>query len=75
LVYADDVNLLGEDIDTIKRNTQTLIDAGKETGLEVNTEKTKYMVLSRHQNAGQNHDTGQIFGNDSNISKFDSGGN
>jgi hypothetical protein len=25
-------------------------------GLEVNTEKTKYMLLSRHQNAGQNHD-------------------
>jgi hypothetical protein len=25
-------------------------------GLEVSTEKTKYMLLSRHQNAGQNHD-------------------
>jgi hypothetical protein len=37
------------------QNTQTLIDAGKEVGLEVNTEKTKYMLLSRHQNAGQNH--------------------
>jgi hypothetical protein len=49
------VNLLGDDIDTIKNNTQTLIDAGKEIGLEVNTEKSKYMALSRHQNAGQNH--------------------
>jgi hypothetical protein len=39
LVYADDVNLLGDDIETIKKNTQTLIDAGKEVGLEVNTEK------------------------------------
>jgi hypothetical protein len=57
LVYADDVNLLGDDIETIKKNTQTLIDAGKEVGLEVNTEKTKYMLLSRHHNAGQNHDT------------------
>jgi hypothetical protein len=28
-----------------------------EVGLEVNTEKTEYMLLSRHQNAGQNHDT------------------
>jgi hypothetical protein len=37
-----------------KRNTQTLIDASKETGLEVNTEKTKYILLSHHQNAGQN---------------------
>jgi hypothetical protein len=57
-VYADDVNLLGDNIDTIKRNTQTLIDASKQIGLEVNTEKTKYTrkLLSHHQNAGQNHD-------------------
>jgi hypothetical protein len=45
LVYADDVTLLGGNTDTIKRNTQTLIDASKEIGLEVNTEKTKYMLL------------------------------
>jgi hypothetical protein len=51
------VNLLGDNIDTIKKNTETLIDAIKEVGLEVNTEKTKYMLLSRHQNAGQNHNT------------------
>jgi hypothetical protein len=56
LVYADDVNLLGDNIDTIKKNMETLIDASKAVGLEVNTEKTKYMLLSRHQNAGQNHD-------------------
>jgi hypothetical protein len=35
---------------------ETLIDASKEVGLEANTEKTKYMLLSRHQTAGQNHD-------------------
>jgi hypothetical protein len=56
LVYADDVNLLGNNIRTIKKNTKTLIGASKEVGLEVNTEKTKYMLLSHHQNAGQNHD-------------------
>jgi hypothetical protein len=50
LVYADDVSLLGDNIDTIKKNTQTLIDASKEVGLEVNTEKIKYMLLARHQN-------------------------
>jgi hypothetical protein len=44
LVYADDVNLLGDNVDTMKKNTQTLIDTSKEVGLEVNTEKTKYML-------------------------------
>jgi hypothetical protein len=56
LVYADDVNVLGVNIDTIKKNTQTLIKASKEVGLEVNTEKTKSMLLSRHQNTRLNHD-------------------
>jgi ribosomal protein S2 len=50
------VNLLGDNIDTIKKNMETLIDASKEVGLEVNTEKAKYMLLSRRQNAGQNYD-------------------
>jgi hypothetical protein len=54
LAYADDVNLLGDNIDTVEKNTETLIDASKEVGLETNVEKTKYMLLSRHQNAGQN---------------------
>jgi hypothetical protein len=52
LVYADGVNLLADNIDTINTNTQTLIDAFKEVGLEVYIEKTKYMLVSRDQNAG-----------------------
>jgi hypothetical protein len=56
LVYADDVNLLGDNIDTVNKNAETLIDASKEVGLEVNTEKTRYVLLSRHQNAGKNYD-------------------
>jgi hypothetical protein len=55
LVYADDMNLLGDDTETIQKNTQTLIGSGKQVGLEINTERTKYMLLSHHQNAGQNH--------------------
>jgi hypothetical protein len=55
-VCTEDVNLLGDNIGTIKRNTKTLIDGRKEIGLE-ETEKTKYMLLSRRQYAGQNHDT------------------
>jgi hypothetical protein len=54
-VYADDVNLLGDNIDTMKKNTETFTYPNKEVGLEVKAEKTKYTLLSRHQNAGQNH--------------------
>jgi hypothetical protein len=53
LAYADDMNLLADNIDTINRNTKTLIGASKEVGLAVNIEKTKYMLLSYHQKAGQ----------------------
>jgi hypothetical protein len=56
LVYTNDMTLLGDNINTIKKNTETLIDANKEVGLEVNTRKTKYMLLSRQQNARQNLD-------------------
>jgi hypothetical protein len=44
LAYADNVNLLGDNIDTIKKNTEILIDASKEIGLEINVDKTKYLV-------------------------------
>jgi hypothetical protein len=57
LFNADDVNLLGDNIDTIKKATQTLSHTGKEVGLEVNAENTKCMLLPHYQNAGQNHDT------------------
>jgi hypothetical protein len=47
----DDVNLLGDNIDTINKNTEISIDPNEEVGLEVNIDKTKYMFVSRDQNA------------------------
>jgi hypothetical protein len=38
LAYADDVNLLGDNIDATKKNKETLTDASKEVGLEINVE-------------------------------------
>jgi hypothetical protein len=52
LVYADDVNILGESVYTIEENTASLVVANNEIGLEVNADKTKYMFISRDQNAG-----------------------
>jgi len=43
-------------IHTIKKNTEALVFTSKETDLEVNADKTKYMVMSRDQNAGRSHD-------------------
>jgi hypothetical protein len=48
------VNLLEYNIDAINKNTETLIDARKDDHLEVNIKKTKYMLVSRDKNAGQN---------------------
>jgi hypothetical protein len=56
LAYADDVNLLGDNIDTIKKNTETLIYTSREVGLEINVKKTRYMLLPRQQIVGQNRD-------------------
>jgi hypothetical protein len=50
----DDVDLLGDNIDTINKKEETLIEASKEIGLHVNIKKYKYMLVSHYQNAGQN---------------------
>jgi hypothetical protein len=54
-VYADDVNILGGSVHTVKENAEALVAATKEIGLEVNGDKTKYMVMSRDQNAGRSY--------------------
>jgi hypothetical protein len=55
LAYADDVNILGGSIQTVKKNAEALLVATKEIGLEVNADNTKYMVMARDQNAECSH--------------------
>jgi hypothetical protein len=46
LAYADDVNTVGESTDTIRKNTEAVLNGSKETGLEVASDKTKYILMS-----------------------------
>jgi hypothetical protein len=62
------INLLGDNINTINKN-KALIGANKEVGLEVNTEKPKYTLMSPHQNAGQNHNIKTAKGSFENMTK------
>ena len=49
LAYADDVNLIGDDIRTIARNSDVLLNVCKDIGLAVNTRNTKYLEMGRHR--------------------------
>jgi hypothetical protein len=55
LVYVDYDNIMGRNVHTIKENAEALVVARKENGLEVNADKTKYMVMFRDKNAGRSH--------------------
>jgi hypothetical protein len=47
LVYADDINILGGSVHTIKKNIEALLVGSKGFGLEINADKNKYMVMAR----------------------------
>jgi hypothetical protein len=49
------IHILGGSVHTVKKNAEALVVATKEIGLEVNADKTKYMIMSRDQNAGRSH--------------------
>ena len=55
LAYADDVNILVGGIHTVKENAEALVAASRKIGLEVSADKTKYVVMSRDQNAERSH--------------------
>jgi hypothetical protein len=48
LVYADDVNLLEDSVNTIRENSETLLETNRDIGLGINVENTKYMIMSPH---------------------------
>jgi len=70
LVYGGDINFLGDSISILKENTDTFLDASKDVGLEINAEKTKYVIMSLHQNSGQNQNIRITNESCENVAKF-----
>jgi hypothetical protein len=52
LIFGDDVNIFGKNMKATEKNTEVLLETGREDDLEVNMEKPKYIFMSDSQNAG-----------------------
>jgi hypothetical protein len=61
---------LGDSIKTLKGNTKALLEASRDIGLEINAKKTKYMIMSRHQNSVQNQNIRIANESFENVAKF-----
>jgi hypothetical protein len=60
LVYVDDINLFGDNMNPIKENRKTFLGGSRDGGPKANAEKTKHIIASRHQDSGQNQTMGQL---------------
>jgi hypothetical protein len=69
-VCADDVNLFGDYVNTIKEKTETITECSKNDGLEINAEKTKYMIMSLYPNSGRNQNIRKVNESFKNVTKF-----
>jgi hypothetical protein len=70
LSYGDDTTSLDGSINAIKENTETLLEASRDVGLEINAEKSKYMIMSCHRNSGQNQNIKIANESIENVAKF-----
>jgi hypothetical protein len=75
LAYANDVNILGGSVHTVKENAEALVFATKEIGLEVNSDKTKYMVMSRDRIVGRDNSVKNDNSSIERLEEFKSSGN
>jgi hypothetical protein len=62
--------LLGDSVNTLKENSETLLEASRDIGLERNAEKTQYMIMSSHPNSEQNQNKRIANESFENVAKF-----